>query len=713
MSAELDNTVKQTIQRGYSEFLEANQLRPRLGQKQMIAAIANTLGAIEENPQGDSGNSGEGICVVEAGTGKTLAYLLAALPVARQKNKRVVLATGTIVLQEQLLNKDIPVLLRDTGWEYSFAVAKGRGRYLCPLRLEQCLDASGDLQRGQFLFEDELGFNPSERNIATYREMARMLEEGDWNGDRDNWPESIPQSDWQPLTVDRRQCAGRRCRHIRECCFFRARDELEEADCIVANHDLVMSDLALGGGVILPPPEETIYIFDEGHRLAETALNHFSASCRINASQLWLAKMIKQVESWQGLVAPVQELAAGLEKLSVAAVAAEKALALSYPVFEKIAHENITAESGEDKSVWCFPEGNPGDSIRLLASELAETLAYLGALLDQLADSIGTALERVNSTIPRVDLEQMLQQVGSWQGRTDAATALWQLYAVRDSKGESPCARWLSLEQGANLLDVCLSASPTRAAGIFRERLWKRCSGAVVTSATLQALGSFDRFRQLSGAPEGANYTAVAGAFDYARAGVLSVPDIGAEGNQAREHTRALIDRLEDFINPEEGTLVLFASRRQMDDVYSNMRTVLADQVLKQGDWSNQEIVRRHKAAIDQGQGSIIFGLASFAEGMDFPGDYCRHVIIAKLPFSAPNDPVHTTLSEWLEARGRNAFMELMLPDASLRFNQACGRLLRKETDSGRVTVLDRRLVSKFYGRQLMDALPPFRREIA
>ena len=710
-----DDAVKNSIQEGYSRFLKANDLRPRLGQKQMIAAIANSLTNIHEDAEGyrQTAHGGDGICIVEAGTGtgKTLAYLLAVLPIARQKNKRVVLTTGTIVLQEQLINKDIPALLQHTGWDYSVAVAKGRGRYLCPLKLEQCLDAANQQQSGQFLFDDELAFNPSERNIATYREMGQALENNDWDGDRDNWLTSLPQADWQPLTVDRRQCAGRRCRHIRDCCFFKARDELEEADCIVANHDLVMADLALGGGVILPAPEDTIYIFDEGHRLADTALNHFSGFCRINTTQVWLARLIKQVEARQAQVAVIPELAASFEKLSVVAVAAEKALALTYPVFDQIVQEQM--ELSDDQSTWCFPNGDPGDSIRQLANELAETLGCVGALLEQLSDNISSSMEDVNAAIPRVDLEQLLQLTGIWQGRTDSALRLWQQYARKDDPDESPCARWLSLDQSGGSLDICVSAAPTRAANIFRERLWQRCYGVVITSATLRALGNFDRFRQRVGTPESASYVAVAGAFDYSGSGVLAVPDIGAEGNNAQAHTNALIETLADFIEADEGTLVLFSSRRQMEQVFNGIPVDIADRVLMQGEWSNREIVSRHKCAIDEGCGSIIFGLASFAEGMDFPGDYCRHVIIAKLPFSVPNDPVHATLSEWVETRGGNAFMELMLPDASLRFNQACGRLLRSETDSGRVTVLDRRIVTKHYGQQLLAALPPFRREIA
>jgi ATP-dependent DNA helicase DinG len=706
----LDADLKEEIQQGYRQFLARNELRPRLGQKQMIAAIANILGDIEEDDDGQR-VSANGLCVVEAGTGtgKTLAYLLSTLPIARQLGKRVVVATGTVALQEQLVNRDIPALLKSTGWEYTISLAKGRGRYLCPLRLEQCLDTASAKDSGAFLFEDEIDFNPTSNIIASYRAMDESLKSGGWPGDRDNWSESIEDVDWRPLTVDRRQCAGRRCRYIRECCFFKARDELEEADCIVANHDLVMADLALGGGVILPVPEDTIYIFDEGHRISATALNHFSGQCRLRSTINWFGRMQKQIVGRLPLLINTPDLTTRIEKVANLASAAERLLGLSYPMFEKLLDRE---SSGDEECRWCFPSGDPGDEVRELAGHISESLSSLVSALEVLSDRVGEGMDEPHFPVPRVDLEQLFQHVGIWQGRVEAAQHLWQCYAAIDSGKGPPYARWLSLEQstGGNM-DIQLSASPTDAGGIFHERLWKRCYATVITSATLQTLGSFDGFQQRCGLPNTTQFSVVAGAFDFAKAGVLSVPDIGADPGDARAHTDALIAQLPDIIDWEEGSLVLFSSKRQMQLVYEQLPEEYVEKVLMQGQWAHQEIVRRHKAVIDDGDGSVIFGLASFAEGMDFPGKYCVHVVIAKIPFAVPDDPVHSTLSEWFEKKGGNAFMELMLPDASLRLHQACGRLIRAETDVGRVTILDRRIVTKRYGKQLLDDLPPFRRD--
>jgi ATP-dependent DNA helicase DinG len=160
------------------------------------------------------------------------------------------------------------------------------------------------------------------------------------------------------------------------------------------------------------------------------------------------------------------------------------------------------------------------------------------------------------------------------------------------------------------------------------------------------------------------------------------------------------------------GTLVLFSSKKQMLDVYEELPSEMQDKILLQGDASKQEMLVQHKQKIDQGEGSVLFGLASFAEGVDLPGNYCTHVIIAKLPFAVPDDPIEAALSEWIESRGGNAFMELTVPDASLKLIQACGRLLRTETDKGKISLLDRRIISKRYGKAILNSLPPFRQVI-
>ncbi len=704
----LSDDLKNTIQEGYRSFLRYRNLKPRFGQRQMIATIASTLA---EMPV-DDGEAGDGepgpICAVEAGTGtgKTMAYLLATLPIARASGKTLVVATGTVSLQSQLLEKDIPELVAATGWTYRFALAKGRGRYLCPLRLEQCLDTVSARGSGLFLFEDEIPFQVDPGSERMVKAMGEALEAGSWDGDRDAWPETVPEHNWRALTVDRKQCAGHRCRKFSRCCFFQARESLERADCIITNHDLVMADLALGGGAILPPPRDCIYVFDEAHRLGATTLRHFAGNFRLQAGIHWLEQLLAGIQGASRTFTSEAGFQPLLDGIGNAAETVLQTLRQSVPLFHSLLDRAAPALDH-----YRFTNGDIGEENRALCRQLLSVFTALGNSLANLSEQLEGALDNPHHPVPRVALEQLFQSVGNWSGRVETATVVWGLMAREDPPGEPPWARWLALEQGSGD-DLVISVSPISAAETLREQLWNRCAAAVATSATLRALETFNRFSQLTGLPDRARCVAVQGAFDVGLSGVLAIPDIGADGGDHEAHTLALCRCLETLIDRQQGTLVLYSSRKQMERVATSVSEALRALVLMQGDYSYSEIIRRHRQRIDRGEGSIIFGLASFAEGLDLPGNYCNHVIVAKLPFAVPDDPLQSAQAEWLQSLGENPFKTMTLPDTSLRLIQACGRLLRTEQDSGRITILDRRLLTKHYGRLLLDSLPPYRREL-
>lgn len=698
--------LKAEIQKAYSHFLQAKSLKPRYGQKLMIAEIAKTIGAIQVNADNQRISDGH-VCVAEAGTGtgKTVAYLLSVLPIAKALDKRVVLATATIALQEQVILKDLPDVLRHSGLNFNFCLAKGRGRYLCLSKLDRILSSDDNSQLIP-VYEDDNIF-VSEQDAQLYNTMMEKLSSGKWAGDRDDWEEEIDSDAWQRVTTDHRQCTGRKCSHVRHCAFFNARDALSESDCIVANHDLVLADLALGGGAILPPPEETIYIFDEGHHLPDKALNHFSSNLRYRSTMRWLGQSEGQ---WQKMIEPLEkahyfmELAAPFEEVLHKA---RKVMEEHLYLFNEVTSEVDRSQPTPRKR---FENGEVPADIEKLALILKNQFQEVVRHLTKLYDELTVLIEEDYASVPKIDLENLYPIIGAWLARAEAALSLWSQYVHTKLDDKFPIARWITLVEFNDIVDFEIVASPILASRTLADGLWSKCFAAVVTSATITALNSFDRFKVRAGTQDHDHYISVPSPFDFQKNATLVIPKEAVEANNAQLHTDSVIDLLPKIIDDKEGTLVLFSSRRQMLDVCESMPAYVRDHILLQGNESKQTLVRLHKEAIDKNEGSVIFGLASFAEGVDLPGKYCTHVIIAKIPFSVPDDPLEAALSEWIEARGGNSFMQVSVPDASMRLIQSCGRLLRSETDTGKITLLDKRLITKRYGKALLDSLPPFAR---
>lgn len=702
----LKQEVRQQIQQAYTQLLAAKNLKPRYGQKLMIAEIARTLGNIsldEEVRQSDQAN----VCVIEAGTGvgKTVAYLLATLPVAMALDKRVIIATATVALQEQVVFKDVPDVLLNSGLKFNFALAKGRGRYLCLAKLDRILSSDDQTQLIP-LYEDADGVL-NEKDVNLYKTMLDGLSRGTWDGDKDNWGEEIQTESWQRVTTDHRQCTGRKCSHVRSCSFFKARDALAEADCIVANHDLVLADLALGGGAILPPPEQSIYIFDEGHHLPEKALNHFSNHSRFKSTLRWLGQSEGQ---WPKLIEP---LASAIYFNSIAVNLEPELQALrkiheeSLPVLQDIC---LGIARDQRSQQLRFENGVAPESLEKMALRLSNGFASLCQILKKIYDELNVLIDQDHNIVPMVDLENLFPVVGAWLARAEGNLALWQQYVDTRHDESWPIARWITQVEFNELVDYDIVVSPVLASRTLANGLWSRCFGAVVTSATLTALNSFERFKYRAGTFDNCTYATVPSPFNFQENALLKIPKEAVEANNAMLHTQSVITLLPKIIDVKKGSLVLFSSRRQMLDVFDELPIQFKGLILIQGVESKQSLIKSHKSRIDDGDGSIIFGLASFAEGVDLPGNYCTHVVIAKIPFSVPDDPLEAALCEWIEARGGNSFMEVSVPDASIRLIQSCGRLLRTESDSGEITILDKRLLTKRYGRALLDSLPPYKR---
>lgn len=729
----LTDEIKQQIQQGYRDVLAGKDIRARYGQRLMIAEIARYMGDITDND--GQRTSPPSTCVVEAGTGtgKTLAYLIAAIPVAKALGKTLVISTATVALQDQIVLKDLPDLKKHSKMDFSWTLAKGRGRYLCMSRLEARLhdEGNGDSDTMPlFLLDGHQSEEPGTR--AFFEEMLASYGSREWDGDRDHWPEQIPDDVWRQVTTDHRQCTNRHCSYFDSCAFFDARKDLDDADIVVANHDLVLADLALGGGAILPEPENALFIFDEAHHLPDKALNHFAASVPLNSTRQWLKQLSQALSKMQPYLAPATQGAKTLDRISTASRDVDLALSRVY----EEAEQNTGWEFNEERRTaqWRYPEGELPDGLAELAAETRIATANLVRQLGSLADELQSAFdERKEHEIDRDTAEAWFPVIGSFHSRSEEQLRLWAAWSEQAGSEQAktadekegagqpgtgaasyrspPPARWALKQRWDHAEDITLYSSPVLADNLLYSRLWSRTYGAVLTSATLTALGRFDRLRTRAGLPEATRYLVVPSSFRYAEMATVEVPAMSAMPTDDA-FVDELIERLPGLWAGEKATLVLFTSRRQMQQVRDALAPEYPDLIITQDDMAKGEVLRQHCSRVDAGRPSVLFGVASFAEGIDLPGKYLHHVVITRLPFSVPDDPIEASLAEWVTQRGGNPFMEITVPGASIKLVQAVGRLLRTENDTGRVTILDRRIVARRYGQLLLDALPPFRRII-
>ena len=713
----ISNQLKTQIQGAYTRFLEAKSLKPRYGQRLMIAEVAKVLGDIECDDEGR--RSGEcAVVAVEAGTGtgKTVAYSLAAIAAAKEAGKRLVIATATVALQEQIVYKDLPDLMKNSGLNFTFSLAKGRGRYLCLSKLDILLQEGHAQTATAQLFEEE-GFRieVDEASQKLFTSMIEKLAGNKWDGDRDSWATALEDKDWARVTTDHSQCTSRHCPNFQQCAFYKAREGMGKVDVIVTNHDMVLADLALGGGAVLPDPRDTMYVFDEGHHLPDKAIGHFAHYTRLRSTADWLESTAKNLTKLLAQHPLPGDLGKWIEQVPELAREIKTHQQFMFSACEQLADFRAGEDmEGRERPRHRFVGGVVPEHMREMGIELKKGFARLNDLFTRLADLLKEGMDAEKSIgIPSHQAEEWYPLFGGLQSRAQGNWELWTAFTAEDPEDSPPMARWLTLAEAGAMFDIEVNASPILAAEMLRRNLWNVAHGAVVTSATLTALGKFDRFRMRSGLPKTAVTAVVPSPFHHADAGLLRVPDLRADPRDATAHTAAIIRDLPGLVEGSRGTLVLFSSRRQMQDVFDGLDRDWRKQVFIQGNLSKQETLNKHKARVDGGDSSVLFGLASFAEGVDLPGAYCEHVVIAKIPFAVPDDPVEAALAEWIEARGGNPFMEIAVPDASLKLIQACGRLLRTEQDRGTITLLDRRLVTQRYGKAILNALPPFRREIS
>jgi ATP-dependent DNA helicase DinG len=682
----LTDELKDTIQAAYRAWLKARGFSARRGQREMIAHVARTLTQDRNR-----------IAVIEAGTGtgKTAGYCLAAIPTAQALGKTIILSTATVALQEQVTLHDIPDLKNNAQLKFTVSLAKGRGRYLCLKRLDDHLKYTE--QQEIPIFEVESG-----EHAALYQGMLERFAKGQWDGELDSWPEELPDGAWRSVTTDHRGCSNNRCSFFKQCPFFKARGALEGSDVIVANHDLVLSDLALGGGAVLPEPEECIYILDEAHHLADKTQTHFSSNARLTATLNWL----EQVNSVLGSMTQRFARPTDLVALSTSVATESGALRGALEALSGGLHALDFTVRDDDLETCRFVLGEVPEEVRDLA---AAALPYMDKICDELERTHGLVQDAVAGEVKwsnAFEAEDWLVPVGQLQTRALATRALLQDYAM---PSEYRHARWVNRTP----YDIEMVSAPIEPGHILQEVLWQRAFGAICTSATLSAMGRFDRFFERTGLTADVLRARIPSPFNYPEIARFVVPPMVSEPRDFDAHTAEVVELMPGLLAQQISALVLFTSWRQLNAVVKALPKELDEKMFVQGEGAKQVLLSAHRKRIDAGESSYLFGLASFSEGLDLPDNYCRHVIIVKLPFAVPDDPVDQAMAEWAEARGRNAFYEISVPDAALKLVQACGRLIRHENDHGTITMLDKRIVTKRYGKALLESLPPYKLQLA
>ncbi len=631
------------------------------------------------------------IRVLEAGTGtgKSFGYLLPAM-LSKPEDVPLVVATATVNLQQQLMSKDLPALAAILGRDIRYALAKGRGRYLCPHRL--FIASSG----GQLPL---LGASKGGKAAPQLRDkIVELL--GDayrsdrWDGDRDNWQEPIEPSVWKELSTDRNDCLGRRCGFVKECPYFRAREKVDQADVIVANHDLLLADIELGSGYLLPALENSVYVIDEVHQLADKAVSHLSGLVRCRRVLRWL----EEVPKFSSTHSLYKTHGARFEKES------EKLLVEVKGLLEFF--QQTVAAGKFDGNTWRL------DTIeKTLDVHLKAVFSGAKKLLDQ--------LEKLQSRFELEDegdseVQKCRVQYGVWSSICDQLVYCLTLLTKENEDDRPPVAKWVEQYVGFET-DFTLHAVPSSVAATLANIIWKRCEhGAILCSATITSLGTFNRFQNQAGLKYLEHPAVVcekfASPFDYSRSQFIAPSMQHDPAYATREaYEREVIEWLPRLLPRHEGSLVLFTSRAMQLAVFDAMpEAVKAHILLQREGGSRHQLVTDHKRAVDEGSWSVIFGLQSFAEGVDLPGKYCQTLIITKLPFSVPGTPLEEVRYEWIKKQGGKPFFSYTLPQTAIRFNQAVGRLIRTEQDVGQVILLDKRIYSKTYGRMLLKDLPDF-----
>ncbi len=671
MTTKLNNAFAQLHQQGFQK---------RQAQLDMSQTIAH---ALQHNQ----------IAIIEGGTGvgKSFGYLLPTL-LTLPPGKTLVIATATVALQQQLLETDIPRIKSLLPDDMTIEMAKGRRRYVCLARLHEC--ATQQTQGDLALFGVITPLKKTEK--PQIKRLFKDYTEQRWQGDRDSLDTEVDDELWLKLTTDAAGCSNRKCQFFRDCAYFHAKKRLQKAQVIITNQDLLLADISFGTGVLLPKQEDCIYVIDEAHHLPEKAIQHFAAQTTLLGHISWLDRVMRTVGQVQ---TELKLTEAHLAQLTNEVDNVKQALQSLHTAIE-----NPMAQ----QDTWVL------FSVPAELNTLAMDLSRSAAQLYERLTGLRQQLTENHDARTLTQYERLLGAIGLYTQRAQQIWQTFHLFTQKPAPSEAPIARWFDNARAQKATqDFQCHVAFTRATHCLQSQFWQRTQNAVILcSATLRSLGQFNTYIDSVGLQNDPRVVTKAHAspfpYEASELRIANLP-VKPEGADQTTFQQAVLEKLPPLLNTETlGTLVLFTNRAAMEQTYRQLPSTLKTRILMQNAYPKQRIIDMHKKCVNQGKPSVIFGLQSFAEGIDLPGQYCEHLIITKLPFSVPNTPIAQVYQRWLTQRGENAFYQYSLPHASLRLTQFVGRLIRQESDKGRVTILDRRLIEKSYGTQLIANLPPF-----
>ena len=649
---------------------------------------------------------GIGIAEAGTGTGKSVAYLLPAILWAVKNRERTVVSTNTINLQEQLVEKDLPFLRRALGLPFRFALVKGRHNYISMRRARLAWEMAGTL------LEDE-----KQDELKGIVEWLGTTKDGTLS-DLSFRPSAEV---WEEVSSDSDVCLRAKCPHFEECFYQRARRDAASADILVANHHLLFSDLAVRraqGNYSAPAvlPHYNRLILDEAHNLEEAATRFMGATI----SRKSLFRVLRRVENrGKGALPSLRR-----------ALESRRGDLLVNAAVELIEERLQPAlEGSRERAVRVFAlledamRANGDPMLRMEAGFASHPVWERGLSedLDGLLENLQTLLRGMELLRERIAvddearqaLEAQLVEVRGVANRLEGAAFALRT-ALRPGDDSEKMVRWMELRRDGKggEPNITLAAAPLDLSQVLRESVMEKVPTVILTSATLATQRDFRFLRGRLGLDAGDDPVREAiypSPFDYASQALIAIPDDlpVPSGEDDRRHNEATVRAtIEQAKITDGGLFVLFTSYRALKEVTEGLRRRGADRtwpLFVQGEAPRTQLISRF---IESGRG-VLLGTTSFWEGVDVPGRPLRGLVIPKLPFKVPSEPVTAARIEAIEARGGNSFVQYMLPHAAIRLKQGFGRLIRSRADHGAILVLDARIVRKSYGRYLLESLPP------